>query len=106
MSPSTWAVTTGIPAVAADRPAAARDGAWGAARPPGVAAWAGPAGPSGAGLGVGPGVISGNRPAAFPAPISVVTGRITPGTGPSCGSAPSGNVTNGPIELADEGKPA
>jgi hypothetical protein len=71
MSPSTWPVTAGVlgvwVAASAIRPAglALRPAAEGSA--------------AAAGLGVGEGVISGNRPDAFPAPMTVVLAAVMTG---------------------------
>jgi hypothetical protein len=86
MSPSTWAVvSTGIRGERADTSAA------GAARAaPCPAAWGWPPGAPGAGLGVAAGVICGNRPAAFPAPTSVLAtgGPVISGNRPAAFPAP------------------
>jgi len=71
MSPSTWAVTAGVPgdwvAASATRPAglALRPAAGGRA--------------SEAGLGVGDGVITGKSPDAFPGPMTVVLAGVMTG---------------------------
>ncbi len=72
ISPSTWAVTTGVPDARVTASAT-----WPAGLAPRPAA--GGVLP-GAGLGSGAGVTTGNRPAAFPAPMTLVT--FTSGMGP------------------------
>src|SRR5262245_15666984 len=89
MRPSTWAATTGVP----DARAKASASGPGGLGPPSVAgallAGAGLAGGvlAGAGLGMGAGVISGKRLAAFPAPMTVVLATFRSGIGPGMAAA-------------------
>ena len=74
MSPSTWAVNAGVPAAGVKASAT---------RPAGLALRPTAGGVlAGAGLGVGEEVISGNRPDAFPAPMTVVLVAFRSGIGP------------------------
>ena len=70
MSPSTWAVKPGVPGAGVKASATRAAGL-----APGPAADAAPPGPR---LDAGAGVISGKRPAAVPAPITVVLVRVRP----------------------------
>jgi hypothetical protein len=104
MSPSTWAAGTGVPdaraKASATRPAGlALRSAAGAVLP-----GAGPAGGvlSGAGLGMGAGVISGKRLAAFPAPMTVVLVMFRPGIGPGMAGGIAGKrlaASPGPMSV-------
>ena len=84
MSPSTWAASTGVPDARAKASATWPAGLALRSAAGAVLPGAGLAGGvlSGAALGMGAGVISGKRLAAFPAPMTVVLVTFRSGIGP------------------------